>query len=82
MFEFTSFARRVPDTKEVKTRTTNERKLKKGARNGLQETPDRGEVRCEADIRGRLWIKQSRVDGVVQFPKSSMLCRAAKLIVW
>ena len=32
---FTNSARRVPDTGKVKTRTRNERKLKKGARNGL-----------------------------------------------
>ena len=35
--------------------------LKKGARNGLQETPDRGEVRREAAIRGRLPDKDAGV---------------------
>ena len=52
--DFTNSARRVPDTGKVKTETPKSQKTQKGARNGLQETPDRGEVRREADVRGRL----------------------------
>ena len=37
---------------------TKSQKTQKGARNGLQETPDRGEVRREADIRRRLWKRE------------------------
>ena len=40
----------MADTEKVK-QETNEQKLKKGARNGLYETSDRGEVRREADVR-------------------------------
>lgn len=46
----------MPDTEEVK-KQTNEQMLKKGARNGLQETSDRGEVRRKADVRGWLWCE-------------------------
>jgi len=46
---FANSAWRVPDTEKVRNKT-NEQMLKKGARNGLQETPDRGEVRREAGV--------------------------------
>ena len=46
LWQFANSARRVPDTEEAKTETTKSQKTQKGARNGLQETPDRGEVRC------------------------------------
>lgn len=44
----------MPDTEEVKTKQTKSQETQKGAKNGLQETPDRGEVRREADVCGRL----------------------------
>lgn len=47
----------MPDTEKVKNKTTMRRKPRKGARNGLQETPDRGEVRRKADVRGWLWCE-------------------------
>ena len=42
---FTKSARRVPGTEEVRRQTTR-RKPQKGARNGLQETPDCSEKQC------------------------------------
>ena len=37
-----------------KQKQTKSQETQKGARNGLQETPDRGEVRRKADVRCRL----------------------------
>ena len=64
---FTNSARRVPDTEKVKNKTTMRRKPRKGARNGLQETPDRGEVRRKADVRG--WLPDKRCRFVLASPE-------------